>query len=71
MVALLFGERDDAVNGRMPFKQGGNLLIQHKMNLCLRKVVAQRVEQRGGEDGIAHLTKSYDEYIHVGKGSEK
>jgi hypothetical protein len=41
------------------------------MNLCLRKVVAQRVEQRGGEDGIAHLTKSYDEYIHVGKGSEK
>jgi hypothetical protein len=41
------------------------------MNLCLRKVVAQRVEQRGGEDGIAHLTESYDEYIHVGKGSEK
>jgi hypothetical protein len=26
--------------------------------------VAQRVEQGGGEDGIAHLAESDDEYVH-------
>ena len=36
-----------------------------------RKIVAQCVEQRRGENRIAHLTKSYDKYIHGDKGKEK
>ena len=71
VVALLIRERDDAVDGRVPLEQRSNLLIQHKMNLRLRKIVAQCVEQRRGENRIAHLTKSYDKYIHGDKGKEK
>jgi hypothetical protein len=71
VVAFLFCEGDDTVNGRMSLEEGSNLLIQHKMYLRLRKVVAQSVEERSGENRIAHLTKSYNEYIHGGKDTER
>ena len=71
VVAFLIVEGDDAVDGWMSLKERGNLFVEHEVYLRLWEVVAQGVEQRSGQNGIAHLAKADDEYVHGGKGREK
>jgi hypothetical protein len=64
MMLFVLSKSDNLVNGRMSLKQRRNLLIQHKMDLRLREIMTEGIEQRSGENSVAHLPETYDEYIH-------
>ena len=44
----------------MSLKEWANLIVEHKVDAASREALLQRVEHHGGEDGIAHLSKSDD-----------
>lgn len=63
-VALVIAEGEYPVDGGMAAEEGGNRLVEYEVYPRLWKIVTQRVEQGGGEDGVAHLAESYDEDVH-------
>ncbi len=64
VVALIVGEGDDAVEGRMVFEEWGEVRVEHQVDMRLGKGGMQGVEQRRGQDGIAQLPESDYKYIH-------
>ena len=59
-MALLFRKGNKAIDGGMSLKEWANLIVEHKVDAASREALLQRVEHHGGEDGIAHLSKSDD-----------
>ena len=63
-MALVIAEGDDTTDGRMPLEQGCDPFVEHEIDLRLREILPQGAQQRRGQDGIAHLSESYNEYLH-------
>ena len=64
VMAVVVGERNEVADGRMSLEEWAQLLVEHKVDGCIRIVFVQGVQYDGGENGIAHLAESDDEYVH-------